>query len=378
MTRALPTSMKAAVLRRPGDGLAVELIPVPRPKTGEVLVRTTACGLCHSDLHVINGAIAFPTPAVLGHEVSGEIVEIGPGNESYSFKVGDRVAGAFLMPCGSCPDCAAGRDDLCGPFFELNRLKGQLFDGTSRLATSDGQVIAQYSMAGLAEYCVIPSTSVAVLPDSIDPVAGAILGCAAMTAYGAVRRAADLRYGESIAIVGVGGVGQNIIQIAKEFGADPLIAVDIHDEKLNAAVALGATHAVNSRTQDARAVIGEITGGRGVDVAIEALGLPQTFTQALTFVGDGGRMVQVGLAAGAQSAEVPINQTVRRSIRIIGSYGAHTRSDLPQVISMAAKGVIRYSDVVTKRVPLAKAAETYELLERGEIGGRAVVDFSLN
>lgn len=369
--------MKAAVLSRPGGGLSVELIPVPRPKTGEVLIRTTACGLCHSDLHVINGAIAFPTPAVLGHEVSGEIVEIGPGNESYTFKVGDRVAGAFLMPCGSCPDCAAGRDDLCGPFFSLNRLKGQLFDGTSRLTSLDGEVIAQYSMAGLAEYCVIPSTAVAVLPPAIDPVAGSILGCAAMTAYGAVRRAADLRHGESVAVIGVGGVGQNIIQIAREFGADPLIAVDIQDEKLETALALGASHAVNSAKQDAQAVIADITGGRMVNVAIEALGLPRTFTQALTFVGDGGRMVQVGLAAGAQSAEVPINQTVRRSIRIIGSYGAHTRSDLPQVIAMAAKGVIRYSDVVTLRVPLEQAGQAYEALERGEVGGRAVVDFSL-
>lgn len=369
--------MKAAVLRRPGDGLSVELIPVPRPKTGEVLIRTTACGLCHSDLHVINGAIAFPTPAVLGHEVSGEIVEIGPGNESYTFRVGDRVAGAFLMPCGSCPDCAAGRDDLCGPFFTLNRLRGQLFDGTSRLTSADGEVIAQYSMAGLAEYCVIPSTAVAVLPSEIDPVAGSILGCAAMTAYGAVRRAADLRHGESVAVIGVGGVGQNIIQIAKEFGADPLIAVDIQDEKLETALALGASHAVNSATQDAQAAIADITGGRMVNVAIEALGLPRTFTQALTFVGDGGRMVQVGLAAGAQSAEVPINQTVRRSIRIIGSYGAHTRCDLPQVIAMAAKGMIRYFDVVTLRVPLEQAGHAYEALERGEVGGRAVVDFSL-
>lgn len=373
----IPDLMRAAVLTAPGAPLEVRRIPTPRPHAGEVLVKVTACGLCHSDLHVIHGAIAFPTPAVLGHEVSGVIVELGPETHNSGLSVGQQICGAFLMPCGQCPDCARGRDDLCSPFYTYNRLKGQLFDGTSRLVDTDGSVIAQYSMGGLAEYCVIPVTAVTPAPDSLDPVAAAILGCAAMTGYGAVRRGAELQYGETVAVIGVGGVGSNIIQIAAEFGAGAVIAIDIDDTKLAAARRLGATHGVNGRTVNAQQAVLEITGGRGVDVAFEALGIPATFTQALDLLADGGRMVPVGLAAGAQAADVPINRLVRRGQVIHGSYGARTRTDLPAVVDLAARDVINYRDVVSLRIPLEKAGETYALLEEGRIAGRAVVDMAL-
>lgn len=377
MSTQIPQTMRAAVLRDIQRGLEVQEIRTPHPKTGEVLVRVSACGLCHSDLHVIGGAIAFPLPCVLGHEVAGEIVEVGPGNEHSGLEVGQRVAGAFLMPCGQCPACAAGRDDLCGPFFDLNRLQGKLYDGTTRLADLDGTPIAMYSMGGLAEYCVIPSTSVTPVPDVIDPVAGAILGCAAMTAYGAVRHGADLRHGESVAVVATGGVGSNIIQIARAFGARQVIAIDVADDKLEAARELGATDVVNSLEQDVREAVFGLTDGRGVDVAFEALGRPQTWNSALAALRDGGRMVPIGLGAGVQTAEVEINRTVRRSQSTIGSYGARTRQDLPEVVRMAAEGTIRYQDIVTRRFRLEDVAEGYDLLRRGEVQGRGVVDMSL-
>ena len=377
MSTHIPETMKAAVLRSVEEGMRVEEIRTPRPKKGEVLVKVSACGMCHSDLHVIGGAIAFPTPCVLGHEVAGEVVEVGSRNEQAGIAVGDRVAGAFLMPCGQCESCAAGRDDLCGPFFSLNRLKGRLYDDTTRLFDLDGSPIWMYSMGGLAEYCVIPATSVAKLPHEVDPVAGAILGCAAMTAYGAVRRGADLRYGETIAVVATGGVGSNVIQIAKAFGARQIIAVDIADDKLTAAVELGATHAVNSAAVEAREAVMEITGGRGVDVAFEVLGRPQTWLTALDVVRDGGRMVPIGLGAGVQKAEVEINRTVRRSQSIIGSYGALTRRDLPEVVRMAAAGVIDYQHIVSRRYPLTEVATGYRELHEGKITGRAVVDMTL-
>ena len=377
MTSHIPTTMRAAVLRDVSRGLEIQEIRTPRPRTGEVLVRTSACGLCHSDLHVIGGAIAFPLPCVLGHEVAGEIVELGPGNDHTGLAVGQRVAGAFLMPCGQCPACAEGRDDLCGPFFDLNRIQGRLYDGETRLFDLDGTPIAMYSMGGLAQYCVIPSTSVAPLPDSIDPVAGAILGCAAMTAYGAVRRGADLRHGESLAIVATGGVGSNIIQISRAFGAKQVIAIDVADDKLEAARALGATDTVNSTKQDVHETVFALTGGRGVDVAFEALGRPQTWTSALDALRDGGRMVPIGLGAGVQTAQVEINRTVRRSQSIIGSYGARTRQDLPEVVRLAAEGTIRYQDIVTRRFALEDVAQGYELLRQGAVQGRGVVDMSL-
>ncbi|MFC7581493.1 zinc-binding dehydrogenase [Schaalia naturae] len=377
MSRHIPTLMRAAVLRDIDHGLEVQEIRTPHPKDGEVLIRVSACGLCHSDLHVLGGAIAFPLPAVVGHEVAGEIVELGPGNDQSGLAVGQRVAGAFLMPCGRCPACAEGRDDLCGPFFDLNRLQGKLYDGTTRLADMDGSPIAMYSMGGLAEYCVIPSTAVAPVPDRIDPVAGAILGCATMTAYGAVRRGADLRHGETVAVVATGGVGSSIIQIARAFGASRIIAVDIAEDKLAAARMLGATDTVNSAEQNVHEVVFSLTGGRGVDVAFEALGRPETWNSALEALRDGGRMVPIGLGAGVQTAEVEINKTVRRSQSIIGSYGARTRQDLPEVVRMAADGQIRYKEIVTRRFSLDQVAEGYDLLRHGEIQGRAVVDMSL-
>lgn len=369
--------MRAAILVAPGEPLQVQTIRTPRARAGEVLVKVSACGLCHSDLHVMSGKIPFPTPAVLGHEVSGTIVEIGPDDHHSGLAVGQQVCGAFLMPCGQCADCARGRDDLCGPFFTFNRLKGQLFDGSSRLADIDGKTIAQYSMGGLAEYCVIPVTAVAPMPEGMDPVAAAILGCAAMTAYGAVRRGADLRYGETLAVIGIGGVGTNIVQVAHELGARKIIAIDVDDEKLESAIRHGASDVVNSRHLDARERVLDITDGRGVDVAIEALGFPGTFEQALTLLADGGRMVPVGLAAGTATAAVEINRLVRRGQQICGSYGARTRSDLPTVIDLAARGVLDYRGVVSKRVPLTAAEATYQLLEHGQVSGRAVVDMAL-
>ena len=339
-TPVIPDTMRAAVLRDYDKGLQVETIRTPRPKAGEVLIKVTACGLCHSDLHVIGGAIAFPLPAVLGHEVAGTIVELGPGTEHTGLEVGQQVAGGFLMPCGQCRHCAAGHDELCEPFFELNRLKGVLYDGTTRLYALDGEPIQMYSMGGLAEYSVVPATALAPVPESVDPVSSAILGCAAMTGYGAVRRGADIKYGETVAVVAVGGVGSNIVQIARAFGASQVIAIDVADDKLEAVKAFGATATINSMTQDAREEVLKLTNGRGVDVSFEALGIPSTWNTALDVLADGGRMVPIGLGAGRQTAEVEINRTVRRSQSILGSYGERTRQDLPAVVDLAARGII--------------------------------------
>ena len=376
-TVSIPETMKAAVLRDHEVGLQIETLRTPRPKAGEVLIKVAACGLCHSDLHVIGGAIAFPLPAVLGHEVTGTIVEVGPGNEHTGLKTGQNVAGGFLMPCGQCDACASGHDELCGPFFDLNRLKGLLYDGTTRLATLEGDPISMYSMGGLAEYAVVPSTSVTPVPERIDLVPAAILGCAAMTGYGAVRRGADLRFGETVAVIATGGVGTNIVQIARAFGASQVIAIDVSDDKLAPMPGYGATAVVNSVTHDAREEVLRLTGGTGVDVAFEALGIPATWKTALDVLADGGRMVPIGLGAGVQTAEVEINRTVRRSQSILGSYGARTRQDLPAVVDLAARGVINYKDVVSRRFPLSEAGAGYEALRNHRIQGRAVVDMSL-
>ena len=220
-------TMLAAVLPEAGQPLQLEQIPIPAPRAGEVLVRVAACGVCHTDLHVIKGEVAFPTPAVLGHEISGTIAALGDGVEGPS--VGSEIVGTFIMPCGACDACLRARDDLCDRFFELNRLRGVLYDGETRLARSDGTPLAMYSMGGLAEYAVLPVTAVFPAPRSLPPDEAAILGCASLTAFGAIRHGADLRAGERIAVVATGGVGSLLVQFARAFGAAQVIAVDISD-----------------------------------------------------------------------------------------------------------------------------------------------------
>lgn len=363
--------MRAVVLEAPQADLRVEEIPIPEPHPGEVLVKVAGCGVCHTDLHVIKGEVAFPTPCVLGHEISGSVAEVPAGTDAPP--VGSSVVGAFIMPCGTCRFCAIGRDDLCERFFAMNRLKGTLYDGTTRLRRAGGDPLWMYSMAGLAEYCVIPATGVFPLPDGLPLVESAVYGCSILTAFGAVRHAADVRVGETVAVVAIGGVGLNIVQLAHAFGAARIIAVDVRDDALRAARELGATDVVNAGETDAVSAVRELTSGEGVDVAFEALGRPQTFEQAFELVRDGGRMVAIGIAAGQATAAIGITRLVRRSIRITGSYGGRTRADMPEILRMAAAGTIRAERMVTQRVPLSRAAAAYAALDNGAIIGRAVV-----
>ena len=377
MSAPTAETMRAAVWTGDGATLQIEEIPVPQPKQGEVLVKVTACGVCHTDLHVMKSEVAFPSPAVLGHEISGTVVALGPDTDPVrGVEVGATVVGAFIMPCGQCRQCQRGRDDMCLPFFAMNRLKGTLYDGTTRLHRTDGTPLAMYSMAGLAEYSVVPINALAPLHGDVPEIAGAVLGCAFFTAYGAVHQTAALQAGETVAVVATGGVGTSIVQLARAAGAETVIAVDISDEKLAAARELGADHVVNSATTDAVAAVRELTGGAGVDVAFEVLGRQQTFEQAVKMLADGGRMVAVGIAAGASTANVEITPLVRRGYRIMGSFGGRTRQDLPAVIDLAASGVFSVEDTVTRTYPLDAAGEAFEALARGEIQGRAVIDMS--
>lgn len=369
-------TMIAAVWRGTGPELELTELPVPEPKTGEALVRVISCGVCHTDYHVMKGEVAFPSPAVLGHEISARVVRFGPDTVAPGLVEGTAVVGAFIMPCGHCVQCDRGRDDMCVNFFTQNRLNGTLYDGSSRLRAPDGSSIAMYSMAGMAEYAVVPVTALAPLPDAIPEVPAAILGCAIFTAYGALTHNARLQPGETVAVVAIGGVGQSIVQLARAMGASTIIAIDVSDDKLAKARELGADEVINSRTVDPVAKVRELTDGAGVDVAFEALGLPQTFEQASRMLIDGGRMVAVGIAAGAATASVEITPLVRRGYHLMGSFGARTRVDLPAVVDLAGTGKINISDAVSREYRLDQVNEAFAALGRGEIQGRAVIKIS--
>lgn len=365
----IPATMKAAVWEGESPALRVEQIPVPQPLSGEVLVRVTACGVCHTDLHVLKGEVQFPAPAVVGHEISGMIAGVGAGVAG--FDVGDRIVGAFIMPCGWCAQCVAGRDNLCETFFSENRLKGNLLDGTSRLTKADSSRLSMYSMGGMAEYAVVPATALALLDESLPIEESCILGCAAFTAYGAAS-VAELKHGDTAAIVAVGGVGSSIVQVAAHLGASQIIAVDVAEDKLEIARSLGATHTMNGLTEDVLSAVQKVAPG-GVDVVFEALGRPATFELAQALLKDGGTMVAIGIADRNATAAVPITQLVRRGQTIRGSFGARTRKDLPKVIRLAAEGGFDVQRAVTRRYRLEDAGQAYADLANGQINGRAIV-----
>ncbi|XP_073117615.1 uncharacterized protein [Elaeis guineensis] len=398
-----PSFMRGAVFWEPNRPLTIEEFHMPRPKAGEVLIKTKACGVCHSDLHVMKGELPFSSPCVVGHEITGEVVDHGAHTDTgviKRFPIGSHVVGAFIMPCGNCCFCVKGQEDLCEAFFAYNRAKGTLYDGETRLfLRSNGKPVYMYSMGGLAEYCVVPANALAVLPNSLPYTESAILGCAVFTAYGAMRHAAEMRAGDSVAVIGVGGVGSrlfpaptpapapaleftsalapassNCLQIAKAFGAAEIIAVDVLDEKLQSARMLGATHTVNALKEDVVDKIKEITGGMGVDVAVEALGKPLTFMQCTKSVRDGGKAVMIGLAPTNAMGEVDITRLVRRQIKIIGSYGARARQDLPHLVKLAETGIFNLQNTVSRKCKFEEANSAYEDLNHGKIVGRAVVE----
>ncbi|KAJ4775716.1 alcohol dehydrogenase [Rhynchospora pubera] len=371
--------MRGVVFYEPGRPLSIEEFQMPRPKAGELLIKTKACGVCHSDLHVMKGELPFSSPCVIGHEITGEVVEYGAhtdGGVKQRFPIGSQVVGAFIMPCGNCFYCVKGQEDLCEPFFAYNRAKGTLYDGETRLFLRNGKPVYMYSMGGLAEYCVVPANALAVLPKTLPYTESAILGCAVFTAYGAMRHAAEMRAGDSVAVIGVGGVGSSCIQIAKAFGASEVIAVDILDEKLTNAKLLGATHTVNAKKEDAVEKIKEITNGRGVDVAVEALGKALTFEQCTKSVRDGGKAVMIGLAATNVVGQIDITRLVRRQVKIIGSYGARARQDLPQIVKLAETGIFNLKNTISRKCTIEEANSAYDDLDKGKIVGRAVVEIS--
>jgi S-(hydroxymethyl)glutathione dehydrogenase/alcohol dehydrogenase len=353
------------------DRLTVEELETPTPRAGEVRIKVSACGVCHTDLHVIKGEVRFPLPGVLGHEVSGVIDAVGPSVQGW--EVGAKVVASFIMPCGRCVACAQGRDDLCHTFFEMNRLKGTLYDGESRLRRKDGSALTMYSMAGLAEYAIVPVTDVFAAPGNVPLEDACILGCAVMTAYGAVKHQALLRPSQSLAVIGLGGVGSNVVQLARAFGAGEVIAIDVRDDKLQAARALGATQAINARTADPVAQVMALTRDQGVDVAVEALGRPETVTQAFRMTRDGGRAVVIGIADGQATAPIEITRLVRRGITLCGSYGCRVRTDLPELIRMTEAGQIKVTEPISRRYALDQVDEAYQALNRGEIVGRAII-----
>jgi len=364
---------KAAVLFQVGQKLDIREVEVEPPRSGEVLIKMAAAGVCHSDRHVMTGHLVAQLPAILGHEGSGIVAEVGPGVTS--LKPGDHVIPLWRLSCGVCAYCSDGRPALCGAGFQI-RMTGRLLDGTTRFKL-DGKEIKHFAgVSSFAEYSVIPEKAVLKIPGDFPLDIAALLGCGVITGVGAVFNAARIKPGSSVAVFGTGGVGINVVQGAAIAGAEKIIAVDVLPNKLEYAKQFGATHAINASQGNPVEKVRALTGDRGVDYAFEVIGLPATIRQAYDSLGKRGMAVVVGVTPMTMEVSVPIMPLVFEERVLTGSVYGSSRPliDIPMLINLYQAGKLKLDELLTRRYPFAEINEAYDALERGEVL-RSIVTF---
>jgi Zn-dependent alcohol dehydrogenase len=363
--------MDAVVLREPGQPVEVESVLLDPPRRDEVLVRVAAAGVCHSDVLLADGLLGPGRwPMVLGHEGAGVIEAVGEGVTELS--PDDRVAFCFVPSCGSCSACRTGRRTLCEPA-RRNGVAGTLMDGTSRLRTPDGTVLQHGLMvACFAEYAVVSAAGAVPLPALIPLWQAALLGCGVVTGMGAVNRA-GVRVGESVCVIGCGGVGLQVIAGAGLAGAARIVAVDRDADKLARALRRGATDAVDaSRDGDVVERVLSVVEG-GVEHAFEVVGTPATIRQAWEVLRPGGTAVVVGLAPVGVDVSLPATDFLSEKT-ITGSYygSADVHSAIRELAQLVVDGRLDLADVVSDVIALEDVEPALDRLRRGE-GARSVV-----
>lgn len=339
--------MKAIRLQAPGRPLVEEDLVRPQPGPQDVLVRVRAAGICHSDAHYRAGTAPAKLPCTLGHEVAGVVA--ARGDRVSGFHPGDRVCLNYLVTCGGCGHCRAGREQFC----------------------ETGQMIGKHRDGGFAEFICVPARGVLGLPDAIPFEHGAVLMCSSATALHALNKA-RVSKGDTVAVFGVGGLGASAIQLARLRGAREVFAVDIHPAKLAFAQRLGATP-VDAKATDPVAEIRRLTGGRGVDAALELIGLPLTMRQCVETLAVQGRAALAGLTEGQLNVS-SYRDLLCREAEVVG-VSDHLATELEELLGYAARGELDLSSVVTTTLPLAAAAINRALDELDAFGGevRSVV-----
>jgi S-(hydroxymethyl)glutathione dehydrogenase / alcohol dehydrogenase len=362
--------MRAVVLREPGRPVAVEEVELDPPKDGEVLVRVAAAGVCHSDVRLADGELGDGRwPMVLGHEGAGVVEAVGAGVTQLS--PGQHVALCFVPACRACRFCASGQPNLCEPAGR-NALAGMLMDGTSRLHT-DGTTLQHGLMtACFADYAVVDAAGAIAIPDELPLRDAALLGCGVLTGIGAVRNAARVRPGDSVCVIGCGGVGLQVVAGARLAGAARIVAVDRGAEKLERALARGATDAVDASGAHVVREVRGLTDG-GVDHAFEVVGRPETIRLAWKTLRPGGQAIVVGLVPRGVDVSVPgIDFLSDKSLR--GTYygSGDPARDLPELAALAVAGDLDLAGVVTDVTDLDGVEAALERLRHGQ-GARTVV-----
>lgn len=354
-------TVRALVAR--GADLAVEKVRLGAPAANEVRVRIRAAGVCHSDLSMINGTLAPPYPLVLGHEAAGEVIEVGVGVTRV--RGGEHVVLNWSPACRRCWFCARGESWLC--------VMGGA-PAAPRGTTADGDPLhVTLGLGALAEEVVVPENAVVAIPEDVPWEQAALLGCAVLTGFGAVRNTAAVASGDSVAVIGLGGVGLSVVMAARRAGADPVIAVDVSDSKRELALTAGATDFLVADDALTRA-IRERTGGRGVDHAIECVGRSGTIRTAWRSARRGGQVIVVGM--GGKDDLVTLSALdIFHSARTLRSsvYGSSDpEREVPELARAVLDGSLDLRPLVTHRITLDGASDAFERMARGE-GGRSVV-----
>jgi len=363
--------IRAAVLHEPGTPLVVQDVELDEPKEDEVLVRVVAAGVCHSDVHLADGALgAGRWPIVLGHEGAGVVEAVG--DRVTHVAPGDRVALCFVPACGACRACRSGRPNLCEPAGR-NGVAGTLMDGTSRLSLPDGTTLQHGLMtACFAERTVVAAGGAVPLRHGIPLWQAALIGCGVVTGMGAVKNVAQVRIGDTVCVVACGGVGLQVIAGARLAGAGRIVAVDRHADKLERALRHGATDAVDASGGDTAEQVLTLTDG-GVDHAFEVVGAPETIRLAWDVLRPGASAVVVGLAPnGAQVSLPAIEFLSEKSIKGCYYGSANVAVELPHLAGLVADGRLEVGDVVSHFTDLDGVNDALDRLRGGE-GARTVV-----
>lgn len=358
--------MRAAVFRGIGKPLAIEEVLVDAPGPREVLVRTAAAGVCHSEMHFLNGSYPCPTPIVLGHEAAGVVEAVGA--EVRHVVPGDHVITCVSIFCGSCAACLSGRPHLCSKQ-GVTRSAGQ----PPRLRQKEGPIHQFMELSCFGEQMLVHENAVVKITREIPLEKAALIGCGVTTGMGAVLNTARVQPGSTVAVVGCGGIGLNAVQGARIAGAARIIAVDRVAGKLELARRFGATDAVNAAAVDPVQAVQELTQG-GVDFSFEAIGLKQTAEQCFSMLKPGGTATVIGMIPMGTKIELHgVELLMEKKIQGSNMGSNRFRLDMPYYVNLYLQGRLNLDDLLSQRLALAEINRGFELLEHGDVARSVVV-----
>jgi S-(hydroxymethyl)glutathione dehydrogenase/alcohol dehydrogenase len=358
--------MKAAIFHGPHKPLTIETVEVDKPIGREVLVRTVASGVCHSDLHFVDGFYPFPTPAILGHEAAGVVEAVGPMVSE--FKAGDHVIACLSVFCGTCEYCLTGKTHLC----QTRPVRKK--EEPPKL-TWNGQPVNQFAnLSAYAEKMLVHENAIVKIDDQMPFAQAALIGCGVTTGVGAALNTARVEPGSTVAVFGAGGVGLAVIQGARIAGARMIIAVDTVESKFDKAKELGATHTVNAKKDEPAKAIRTLTNG-GVDYSFEAIGLKVAAEQCFDCIKPGGTATIIGMIPVGQKIELDGPMFLREK-RIQGcSMGSNRfKVDMPRYIEFYRQGRLKLDEMVSRRGKLEDVNEAFRAMKAGEVA-RTVLMF---